>query len=239
RERARNIVCQSNLKQFGIGNQMYVGDYNGRFTSYEGIGRQENQAALPDVNPDALNGALTWVLVGYAGNEQPHQLGDRGTLWHCPKDMAGVAAQRAVNQEQVSYIWNQHMCWVITMSRIKLPSQYPTMMDGDANTGVRNIRTFSTVNNARLRAGYELHMLRTPPNRWDYRRDSGAKWYVFPPSIFGWEFTGSPDYLFADGHVCWSSAFVRYSMDASDHTLDMLAGIQPGGESIGRPECMK
>ncbi|MBI5801050.1 MAG: type II secretion system protein [Verrucomicrobia bacterium] len=90
KEAGRGTVCLSNLRQLGLGLQLYVQDYNNR---------------LPTMR-DALLGTNSIPVTNSAALPSPEQVlmrytGGNSNVWRCPSDRNDVFQQTGT-----SYAWN-------------------------------------------------------------------------------------------------------------------------------------
>jgi prepilin-type N-terminal cleavage/methylation domain-containing protein len=73
RENARRASCQSNLKQIGLGWQMYVQDYDSRLPVYEGATYTGNSGTvMPLLAPYVKNGQIFYCPSGRGGSVSPY-----------------------------------------------------------------------------------------------------------------------------------------------------------------------
>ncbi len=90
KEAGRGTVCLSNLRQLGLGLQLYVQDHNNRLPFMRDALFGTN--SLPGTNPAALP-SPEQVLMRYAGGNS--------NVWRCPSDRLDVFQQTGT-----SYAWN-------------------------------------------------------------------------------------------------------------------------------------
>jgi prepilin-type N-terminal cleavage/methylation domain-containing protein/prepilin-type processing-associated H-X9-DG protein len=105
RASAASVACQSQLRQVGIGLQLYANAYNNWFPNYTMAGSWDNAAeAMAEAK-----GPLDWQLYLYPYVTKPEATGTNYGVWHCPSDQEyppdGIYTYRNVK----SYGGNTHL----------------------------------------------------------------------------------------------------------------------------------
>jgi prepilin-type N-terminal cleavage/methylation domain-containing protein/prepilin-type processing-associated H-X9-DG protein len=120
KEAGRGTVCLSNLKQLGIGLQLYISDNNNRLPHMRDALFGTN--SIPPTNSTALK-APEQVLLSFTGGNS--------NVWRCPSDRLNVFQQTGT-----SYAWNsllngQDADRPIVMLMAFNPHQIPVFYDKD------------------------------------------------------------------------------------------------------------
>jgi len=105
REKARSVSCLSNVKQFGLGEQMYIQDYDETFPLAWGRELSDDEKAA---NPTAYDDPSSWwnEIYPYIKNGSGGNVGDtdargqtskKGGMYHCPSHSAAGLMSYASN----------------------------------------------------------------------------------------------------------------------------------------------
>ncbi|MCM8803509.1 MAG: DUF1559 domain-containing protein [Candidatus Omnitrophica bacterium] len=191
RERARQALCMSNLKQIGLALHMYCEDYNGFYPP------NQNMASIYNFNPEVLVVKLYPYIKG-RGNKTEYQIDNElrygnvktAGVWFCPSDRVRLNNFRRTGNGCIlvaSYGVNYYLGWhtgtnpfYYKLNACKKPSQILYLIDIYRNQYDGAFATFSF-------------------NTWPFRNDPQGG----DPSLIGVDFrhSGFANGLFVDGHV--------------------------------------
>ncbi|MGM0493690.1 MAG: DUF1559 domain-containing protein [Armatimonadota bacterium] len=157
REKARQTSCLSNLKQLGLGMQMYAQDYDERFNL--------SQYQLPGSCPECFFG---YAILPYVKNQQ---------IFACPSDDQRDCAKwnrdgnhwDLTDEFALSYSQNSHIC-SSSLASIEYPSETGMLMDGEGVARVYEATSWSArdygIDEDRHNSGFNAVLV-----------DGHAKWY--------------------------------------------------------------
>lgn len=108
RASAASVACQSQLRQVGIGLQMYTNAYKNWFPNFTQEGSYDN---IADVQPGPPKyGPTDWQLYLYPYTSAPALFGTNYGIWHCPSDADYPADPAGYTYANVkSYGGNTHL----------------------------------------------------------------------------------------------------------------------------------
>jgi len=187
REKARQAVCTSNLKNIGLAMQMYLQDYDENEVPYYVI--ETGNTALPA----SWNGYVPYYYLLQPYITQKVIAGSTGNIWNCPSNIAQAAFTNTANPE--------HTYAASTLrAGVGVPNS-PGVVDPCDDTPISG--TGCTADASITQPASTIAIVENGTNwdAWEFQLCDAGLWGGGPTP---WMFAGHAahsNYLFADGHV--------------------------------------